>query len=914
MKRFLFFLLFVVLSVRLVTKADTKIEQDGLIFTVLSETDYTCAVSASLDLRGNVRIPSNVNLYGADYKVVAVEQSGFKGAQVDSVYFPNSLRTISDYAFMSSTVKHIDLCEVNYIGKMAFRSSKLQSIVLPEFISNMSSEVFAGCSDLEKVKIEANMTYLPSNLFTDCPSLKEVEIIRDLISIGNGCFNKCTNLQEIELPSTLSSMGHGTFRDCKSLKSINIPSQVSEIGSWTFSGCLSIEKIEGGERVREIKDRAFMGCASLEAINFPIVEKIEEYAFFGCSELKEIVFPLSLAEIGNEVFSLDSKVSKVYSYSQYPIVLNSNIFSDISTSATLYTPSSAIDRYKTASVWKDFPLITSFNVPIEELEVRQEYLSIDTGISQFLNYSVKPINFTSEIKWISKNNEILDVDARGKIVGKNFGETQMYIQAENLSDTINVVVIPGFDNLLFTPMGDNECMVEAKEKGSMFHPNKKLKNVKLPKYVYLNNEKLKITSMAERAFYYCALDTLIIDSDLKTLPTFCFQGASMDSISLPSSIAYIDLGAFNDTKINSNIKLSKNVTLGEMTFLLASLGSIDIEEGMTQLPNNTFTNAIIKNGVLELPNSIEIIGRAAISLDSVRTIRIGNKLQQINVAGGFRESIDTLICLTKTPPSLLNARTDCRYPILAVPGSSLEAYKHSYWGTFFKDIVPIYYDPTEIALNFKDLSLHIGEVANLKYVLSPEDVDPSLGITWESTNGEVASVDDNGRVEAISIGECNIIARIGTIEAVCHVEVSPILAEALTLTPDSWTGEEGSSFSISALILPENTTDKSILWESSDSDIATVDAEGLVHVLKTGECIISAYLLDGSNLTAECKILSTAGIEQLFEDNSQVDVFSLSGWVIKRGCSYDDLKTFGNGVFIIRLQDGSSVVYYNRGS
>lgn len=149
-----------------------------------------------------------------------------------------------------------------------------------------------------------------------------------------------------------------------------------------------------------------------------------------------------------------------------------------------------------------------------------------------------------------------------------------------------------------------------------------------------------------------------------------------------------------------------------------------------------------------------------------------------------------------------------------------------------------------------------------------------------------------------------------TIEEVDFQEVVPTLVESLVINPDVWNGEEGSSFNISVAILPGTATDKSLLWESSDSEIATVDSEGNVNVLKEGTCVISVSTLDGSNLTAQCLITSIAEIDQVFADpDIRVDVFNLKGIILKRNCSRDDLKLLTPGMYILRSEDKTATIF-----
>lgn len=134
-----------------------------------------------------------------------------------------------------------------------------------------------------------------------------------------------------------------------------------------------------------------------------------------------------------------------------------------------------------------------------------------------------------------------------------------------------------------------------------------------------------------------------------------------------------------------------------------------------------------------------------------------------------------------------------------------------------------------------------------------------------------------------------------------------ILAESLTLNHDSWHGKVGENLQLTATVIPDDVTDKEIVWSSSDESVATVDEEGLVLILKNGTCTITASTVDGSDLSASCTVTADAiqtGIDALFSDEtSTVDVISLEGILLMKDCTKDALNSLAPGVYII--QQGS---------
>ena len=59
---------------------------------------------------------------------------------------------------------------------------------------------------------------------------------------------------------------------------------------------------------------------------------------------------------------------------------------------------------------------------------------------------------------------------------------------------------------------------------------------------------------------------------------------------------------------------------------------------------------------------------------------------------------------------------------------------------------------------------------------------------------------------------------------------------------------------LKATVSPDNATNKKVTWKSSNRNIATVDSKGKVKALKVGNAIITATSVDGSNISAQCKI------------------------------------------------------------
>ncbi len=150
-------------------------------------------------------------------------------------------------------------------------------------------------------------------------------------------------------------------------------------------------------------------------------------------------------------------------------------------------------------------------------------------------------------------------------------------------------------------------------------------------------------------------------------------------------------------------------------------------------------------------------------------------------------------------------------------------------------------------------------------------------VTWKSVNPKVAKVDAKGKVSFLSAGKTTIIAtsKDGNKTAKCGVTVNAkaIAVTGVKLNKESVVKKVGETEQLQATVLPENATNKNLIWKSSDVKVATVDENGLVTVVAEGEATITVTTEDG-NKTAVCTIKVNevrAFTLPLFDINAQYD-------------------------------------------
>lgn len=142
-------------------------------------------------------------------------------------------------------------------------------------------------------------------------------------------------------------------------------------------------------------------------------------------------------------------------------------------------------------------------------------------------------------------------------------------------------------------------------------------------------------------------------------------------------------------------------------------------------------------------------------------------------------------------------------------------------------------------------SLYIADSIALEAIFSPEDTTDQ-SIIWQSSDEKIASI-DNSILHAHHVGVVTITALSSSGMMVeKEIEILPILPEDLSLVCEK--GDMltvGDSALITANITPENTTDKTIIWSTSDKSKAIVNNDGLVKAIAPGVVQIIAELSNG---------------------------------------------------------------------
>ncbi|HBN01086.1 MAG TPA: hypothetical protein DD383_00380, partial [Rikenellaceae bacterium] len=160
---------------------------------------------------------------------------------------------------------------------------------------------------------------------------------------------------------------------------------------------------------------------------------------------------------------------------------------------------------------------------------------------------------------------------------------------------------------------------------------------------------------------------------------------------------------------------------------------------------------------------------------------------------------------------------------------------------------------TGVTLSAAEVSIFPGEQVELKATLTPDNCTSTYK-TWASSDAKVATVDVWGRVVGLTPGKTTITVTTasGKCTANCNVTVKEIPATGVSLNHTTASVYIGENVELTATITPDNASDKTITWTSSNTEIATVGEDGKVTGVELGKATITATTKNG--VSASCEV------------------------------------------------------------
>ncbi len=210
--------------------------------------------------------------------------------------------------------------------------------------------------------------------------------------------------------------------------------------------------------------------------------------------------------------------------------------------------------------------------------------------------------------------------------------------------------------------------------------------------------------------------------------------------------------------------------------------------------------------------------------------------------------------------------------VTVTPGNML--YEDQYW-KFVRAV-------DGVSISKASASGKAGESISLSATVNPSAA-ANKSVTWSSSDKNVATVDGAGKVSLKAVGTAVITVKTtdGGYTASCNVTVSSgnVAVTGVTLNQTSISLEKDEGYTLTVSVKPDNATNKTVSWSSSDPDIATVDSNGKVTAINVGTATITVKTNDGGK-TAACTVtVEESGTEENGAPDLSGNIFDLEGTV-----------------------------------
>lgn len=295
---------------------------------------------------------------------------------------------------------------------------------------------------------------------------------------------------------------------------------------------------------------------------------------------------------------------------------------------------------------------------------------------------------------------------------------------------------------------------------------------------------------------------------------------------------------------------SRHITWSSGDSSVCSVTQTGVVSALT--PGETSITAIAESGAMAVCRVTVISHVATVSLNSSQVTMIPGATEQLT-ATVFPEDADNKSVLwVSSDPKVCTV--DSYGKVTAIgEGQSTITVMTLDGGLYTECVIQVTVPVNGITLDKTELKLSKGAADTLTPIIWPSNASYP-DVLWASSDSSVCSVDAMGHIQANAVGSAVISAttKDGAYTATCHVNVA-VPVTGVTVTPSVLTLKQGTSTSLSAVVLPDDATDKTISWSSSDSSIASVDSAGNVTAVNVGTATITAMTNDGG-YTSSCVV------------------------------------------------------------
>ena len=562
---------------------------------------------------------------------------------------------------------------------------------------------------------------LGDNAFKGKKLLEYVEIANTVTYIGSQCFESDKELANVKLSSNIKRMESGAFGNCTSLTEITIPKSLEEAGReygfgmydyGPFCGCTNLKTVKLEKGLTQIAGNLFMRCYGLENIDIPdTVTTIGENAFKLCTSLENVKMYNSIDEINGRAFAGCTSLKSV-SLPDSITGMGTEIFSGCTSLSSVKLPNKRVNIM--SSTFEGCTSLTEITLPDTVTTIQDHAFKNCTAL--------KTINWSKSITDI-QSYAFENCDALTKLdipnTVTNIG-TGAFYECGGFTD----IAVPNSVKNLGSRAFEN-CDALAK--------------------VSISDS---VTSMGEKAFYDCdALTDVELGTGITQIPTSCFEHCdALPSVVLPYRVSKVGDNAFKNCVALIEITIPRATTsISSSVFSYPAKMTV---YGISGTYAETFANQ----------QGMKFVDKA------VKATNVVLDKTELTLNRGMKYSLT----MTVTPATFTDEVSwkSTNVNVAAIAEDGTVTAKEAGQATIKVTVgdvsatckVNVVQPVTSIYLNKTSLEMTALNTYQLQASVYPSEAN-NKEVSWESSDEKVATVDENGLVQAKEKGTAVITAK-----------------------------------------------------------------------------------------------------------------------------------------------------------
>ena len=852
--------------------------RDGILY----DHGYNIIVSVPAKLSGDISLPEGVT---------TITEYAFSGTQIRSIEFPSTLTTIETAAFINCLqLESIVLPDsVNVVGSnafagcfnmktavlsaslteipsMLFYGSGLESVTIPEGVRIIGDNAFSG-TRIREIRIPTTVEMIGIDVFSNCTRLESIEVADDnkhycsedgnlydeaceillvarknivgtyevktgVIALENQAFAGNEKLEKIILPDSVQTIGMQCFMNCTSLMDVDMGSGVTFIdwsaffstgmqlldsnwengllyvdeyligsraaglnnemveirpgtkliGRSCFDGQTAIKRVIIPDSVQYINDFAFYGCTSVKSIRMGNnVKYIGEYAFGDCSTLNSVDLS-GVDDVAGSAFSNCGKLEYVMLGDPNSVNFSDSVGMKCAV-IQQFEPDKFIGFYS-----NDIPIILD-----NEDADQAEYAATVFGEVYTYAQKLEDIQDAQGTIYYKDEWHLATFYADGIIITMDPLLVGNVVQAPAAS-IVTDLLPTGTEFLGWDTNGDGivdelpVTLTEDLEAHAVLKiPVTGLEISEPPATMEVTDE--KVLTVTYTPSYYNTGDELTWNTSDETI-------ATVDETGKVTALAEGEVTITATLKDNANVSASAVVTVVPLQpgiRLAATEGGLNVGETFTLEPRYVLLDEVMDT--LAFTSSDETVA----TVDQTGTITaIAPGTAEITISCGEYSAVYTVTVLLPAEKITITGESD---------------------------------------------SMNVKDTMDLTVQFTPEDTTDDRSITWKSSNSSIARVSSSGQVTAVAPGTVTITATaVSGLTAEYTITVyAPI--EWIKLNTTVGTIRLDRTKQMEVIYEPSNTTDdKTVVWSTSNPEVASISETGLVTGLKAGTAQITGQV------------------------------------------------------------------------